>query len=162
MKKWKVWRHIIFTPPPPPVTNCHTFSDPLPPSGAWHTLWTAPCLKCTKIVSGLGLRPRPHWGSFKTLPQQNTPENRNCLRGGAKMGGVIGEKVGMGRDGLELDPLRVQTQLRACCRPCNAGGPERVGDPKGPKWRRKEKRREKIKEKREREKKRRPTAQNNY
>ena len=41
MKKWKVWRHMIFTPPPP-VTNCHTFSDPLPPSGAWHTLWTAP------------------------------------------------------------------------------------------------------------------------
>ena len=30
------------------------------------------------------------------------------------MGGVIGEKVGMGRDGPELDPLRVQTQLRAC------------------------------------------------
>ena len=32
------------------------------------------------------------------------------------MGGVIGEKVGMGRDGPELDPLRVQTQLRACHR----------------------------------------------
>ena len=30
------------------------------------------------------------------------------------MGGVIGEKVGMGRDGPELDPLRVQTQLLAC------------------------------------------------
>ena len=30
MKKLKVWRHTIFTPPPP-VTNCHTFSDPLPP-----------------------------------------------------------------------------------------------------------------------------------
>ena len=29
-KKWKMWRHMIFTPPPP-VTNCHTFSDPLPP-----------------------------------------------------------------------------------------------------------------------------------
>ena len=27
--------------PPPPVTNCHTFSDPLPPR-AWRTLWTAP------------------------------------------------------------------------------------------------------------------------
>ena len=27
--------------PPPPVTNCHTFSDPLPLE-AWHTLWTAP------------------------------------------------------------------------------------------------------------------------
>ena len=32
------------------------------------------------------------------------------------MGGVIGEKMGMGRDGPELDPLRVQTQLRACTR----------------------------------------------
>ena len=30
--------------PPPPVTNCHTFSNPLP-LGAWHTLWTAPSLK---------------------------------------------------------------------------------------------------------------------
>ena len=30
MKKLKVWRHTIFTPPPP-VTNCHTFSDPPPP-----------------------------------------------------------------------------------------------------------------------------------
>src|SRR6218665_1502313 len=27
--------------PPPPVTNCHTFSDPLPPR-ALRTLWTAP------------------------------------------------------------------------------------------------------------------------
>ena len=27
--------------PPPPVTNCHTFSNPLPP-WAWHTLWMAP------------------------------------------------------------------------------------------------------------------------
>ena len=27
--------------PPPPVTNRHTFSDPLPPR-AWRTLWTAP------------------------------------------------------------------------------------------------------------------------
>ena len=28
-------------PPVSPVTNCHTFSDPLPPR-AWRTLWTAP------------------------------------------------------------------------------------------------------------------------
>jgi len=27
----------------PPVTNCHTFPDPLPPR-AWRTLWTAPLL----------------------------------------------------------------------------------------------------------------------
>ena len=33
------------------------------------------------------------------------------------MGGEFGEKVGLGRDGPELDPpLRVQTQLWACRR----------------------------------------------
>ena len=31
MKKWKsVTSHDLYPPPPPPVTNCHTFSDPLP------------------------------------------------------------------------------------------------------------------------------------
>ena len=41
---WKNWKCDVTwsLPPPPPVTKCHTFSDPLPPSGAWHTLWTAP------------------------------------------------------------------------------------------------------------------------
>ena len=34
--------------PPPPVTNCHTFSDPLP-LGAWHTLWTAPLLQTRSL-----------------------------------------------------------------------------------------------------------------
>ena len=40
---WKNWKCDVTQslPPPPPVTNCHTFSDPLP-LGAWHTLWTAP------------------------------------------------------------------------------------------------------------------------
>ena len=41
-EKWKVWRHMIFTPSP-----CHKLSHflrPPPPSGAWHTLWTAPKL----------------------------------------------------------------------------------------------------------------------
>src|SRR6218665_475653 len=32
---------MILTPPPP-VTNCHTFLDPLPPPRARRTLWTAP------------------------------------------------------------------------------------------------------------------------
>ena len=27
--------------PPSPVTNCHTFSDPLQPPRVWRTLWTA-------------------------------------------------------------------------------------------------------------------------
>ena len=40
----------------------------------------------------------------KRSPKQNIPENRNCLRGGAKMGGEFGKKMGLGRDGLELDP----------------------------------------------------------
>ena len=35
----QVWRHTCAYPPS--VTNCHTFSDPLPPP-AWYTLWTAP------------------------------------------------------------------------------------------------------------------------
>ena len=26
-----VTSHDLYPPPPPPVTNCHTFSDPLPP-----------------------------------------------------------------------------------------------------------------------------------
>ena len=39
---WKNWKcDVTWSLPPPPVTNCHTFSDPLP-LGAWHTLWTAP------------------------------------------------------------------------------------------------------------------------
>ena len=36
-------RDVTCSWPPPPVTNCHTFSDPLP-SRAWRTLWTAPML----------------------------------------------------------------------------------------------------------------------
>ena len=43
-KKWKVWRHIIFTPPPSPCHKLSHFLRPPPPSGAWHTLWTAPYL----------------------------------------------------------------------------------------------------------------------
>ena len=40
VKKWKVWRHMIF--PPPPCHKLSHFLRPPPPSGAWHTLWTAP------------------------------------------------------------------------------------------------------------------------
>ena len=29
-EKLKVWRRSLFTPLAPPVTNCHTFSDPSP------------------------------------------------------------------------------------------------------------------------------------
>jgi len=35
---------------------------------------------------------------------QNAPQNRNSLRGGAKMGGDFGKKVGLGKDDPELDP----------------------------------------------------------
>jgi len=34
-------RDVTCSWPPPSVTNCHTFSDPLP-LWAWRTLWTAP------------------------------------------------------------------------------------------------------------------------
>jgi len=34
-------RDVTCSWPHPPVTNCHTFSDPLLPR-AWRTLWTAP------------------------------------------------------------------------------------------------------------------------
>ena len=46
------------------------------------------------------------------------------------MGGVIGEKVGMARDGPELDPLRVQTQLRAWCKIIKNEVPTRSNPPK--------------------------------
>ena len=42
VKKWKVWHHMNFTPPPSPCHKLSHFLRPLPPSGAWHTLWTAP------------------------------------------------------------------------------------------------------------------------
>ena len=32
---------MLLAPTSPPVTNCHTLSDPLLPR-AWRTLWTAP------------------------------------------------------------------------------------------------------------------------
>ena len=47
--------------------------------------------------------PDPAEGALKSSPKQNTPENRNCLKGVAKMRGDFGE-VGMGGDGPELDP----------------------------------------------------------
>ena len=36
---------------PPSVTNCHTFSDLLPPR-AWRTLWTAPVQLFSNLLDG--------------------------------------------------------------------------------------------------------------
>src|SRR6218665_2013318 len=44
--------------PPPPVTNCHTFSDPLPPR-AWCTLWTAPLVSYTFNHRSVSAGPEP-------------------------------------------------------------------------------------------------------
>ena len=46
VKNWQC--DVTWSLPPPPVTNCHTFSDPYP-LGAWHTLWMAPILQSYSV-----------------------------------------------------------------------------------------------------------------
>ena len=47
---WKHWQcDVTWSSPPLPLSQTHTFSDPLP-LGAWHTLWMAPRWKKSNII----------------------------------------------------------------------------------------------------------------
>jgi len=60
-----------------PVTNCHTFSDLLPPR-AWRTLWTAPKVNCAVVIVNCKLvtKLKTHklWRKHITFPKQRGNE----------------------------------------------------------------------------------------
>ena len=71
-------------PPSPPVTNCHTFSDPLPLSRAWRTLWTAP-----KPQQAHAIREHARDGVLDFVPETE----KHVLDGGSLLHRILWRKA---------------------------------------------------------------------